>query len=55
MPKAGMGVSPFSLVHGAELAIPMEIGMELARVGVYNEFNTDWHLLELDLVEEDRD
>ncbi|XP_042446368.1 uncharacterized protein LOC122031310 [Zingiber officinale] len=48
----GTDVTPFHLVYGSEAIIPVEVGVESDRVQYYDEGNTKWRLMELDLVDE---
>ncbi|XP_042456531.1 uncharacterized protein LOC122041054 [Zingiber officinale] len=54
MPKEGMGVTPFHLVYGGEVVVPVEIGIESDRIRRYSEDNAERRQLELDLVDETR-
>ncbi|XP_042387527.1 uncharacterized protein LOC121979598 [Zingiber officinale] len=52
--KEATGVTPFQLVYGGEVVVPMEVGVESDQVQHYNEGNAEWRLMELDLVDETR-
>ncbi|KAG6472849.1 hypothetical protein ZIOFF_070327 [Zingiber officinale] len=53
-PKEGTGVTPFHLVYGDEAVVPVEVGVESARIQNYDEDNAERRNMELDLVEEER-
>ena len=52
--KEGTGVTPFHLVDGGEAVIPVEVGVESARIQNYDDDNAERRNMELDLVEEER-
>ncbi|XP_042400844.1 uncharacterized protein LOC121990849 [Zingiber officinale] len=53
-PIEGMGATPFHLVYDGEAVGPVEVGVEFDWIQHYDEDNTKWRLLELDLVDEAR-
>ncbi|XP_042400803.1 uncharacterized protein LOC121990803 [Zingiber officinale] len=53
-PKEGTEATPFHLVYGGEVIVPVEVGVESDRIRVYDENNAELRHLELDLVDEVR-
>ncbi|XP_042444034.1 uncharacterized protein LOC122029153 [Zingiber officinale] len=53
-PKEGIGATTFHLVYDGEAVIPVEVDVESNRIQHYSKDNTEWRLLELDLVDEVR-
>ncbi|XP_073133433.1 uncharacterized protein [Henckelia pumila] len=51
-PREGTKETPFSLVYDNEAVLPVEIGIESARVMFYDEDNGERRFTDLDLVEE---
>ncbi|XP_042472317.1 uncharacterized protein LOC122054978 [Zingiber officinale] len=47
-------MTPFHLVYGGEVVVPVEVGEEFNRIKVYDENNAERRHLELDLVDETR-
>ncbi|XP_042467499.1 uncharacterized protein LOC122050677 [Zingiber officinale] len=52
--KEATDVTPFQLVYGGEVVVPMEVGVEFDRMQHYDEGNAERRLMELDLVDEAR-
>ncbi|XP_042455876.1 uncharacterized protein LOC122040581 [Zingiber officinale] len=53
-PKEGIEATPFHLVYGSEVVVPVEVSVESDRIQHYSEGNAEQRLLELDLVDEVR-
>ncbi|XP_042404964.1 uncharacterized protein LOC121995243 [Zingiber officinale] len=51
-PKEGTGVTPFHLVYGGEVVVPVEVGIESDRVQQYDADNAGRRQLELNLIDE---
>lgn len=51
-PHRAIGETPFNIVYGSEAILPLEIGMETARIFIYDpKDNVPAQVEELDLVE----
>ncbi|XP_042410157.1 uncharacterized protein K02A2.6-like [Zingiber officinale] len=53
-PKEGTGVTPFHLVYGGEVVVPVEARVESDRVQQYDASNAEQRQLELDMADEAR-
>ncbi|XP_042419225.1 uncharacterized protein LOC122007479 [Zingiber officinale] len=54
-PKEGTDLTPFHLVYGGEVVVPVEIGVESDQVLHYDEGNDERRQMELDMIDEARD
>ncbi|XP_042415350.1 uncharacterized protein LOC122004545 [Zingiber officinale] len=50
-PKEMTGVTPFHLVYGGKVVVPMEVGVESNWLHLYDEGNAERRYMELDLVD----
>ncbi|XP_042404580.1 uncharacterized protein LOC121994696 [Zingiber officinale] len=55
MPRESTGLTPFHLVYGNEVVVPIEIGVSSVRKMLYDEGNAERRLAELDLISEIRE
>ncbi|XP_074572699.1 uncharacterized protein LOC141829184 [Curcuma longa] len=54
-PRDSTQMTPFHLVYGGEVVIPIEVGEELSKVFAYGSNNSDKRHIELDLLTETRE